>query len=139
MMSSSAMMRPEEAGADTASLGLNATSHILYVPSYPLCPLILYVPPYSMSLHPSPLPPRAFPFTSKPLTPRPHPHPPNHSAPTPSPSPPSHKVQHDESSAMMRPGGEGADTASLRLNATKTLCPLTPHPSPLTPRSNIVT
>ena len=64
------MMRLEEAGADTASLRLNAsigfdaTSYVLYVPSYPLCPLILYVPPYSMSLHLSPLPPRASPFTS---------------------------------------------------------------------------
>ena len=44
------MMRPEEAGADTASLGLNATSHILYVPSYPsmsphtLCLPVFYVP-----------------------------------------------------------------------------------------------
>ena len=41
-MSSSAMMRPEEAGADTASLRLNATTN-------------------PMSPHPSPLPP----FTSK--------------------------------------------------------------------------
>ena len=139
------MMCPEEAGADTASLRLNATSHVLYVPSYPsmsphnLCPPVLYVPSpltpsssrlplhlFPLTPHPSPLTPTLTPHPS-PLTP--HPPPPT----TPPLSPPLHlphiRYSIMSSSVMMRPGGEGADTASLRLNATTH--PMSPYPSPL--------
>ena len=127
------MMCPEEAGADTASLRLNATSHVLYVPSYPsmsphtLCPprtLCPFTPhPFSLAPSHSPFPPHP----SPPPTPPPPP-------PTTPPLPPPLHLPHIRysimsSSVMMRPGGEGADTASLRLNATTH--PMSPHPSPL--------
>ena len=86
MMSSSAMMRPEEAGADTASLRLNATTHPM---SPHLSPIphnikarlrlnttshVLYVPS-PLTHSPSRLPPRPFPLTPHPALP-PNPPPP---------------------------------------------------------------
>ena len=122
------MMRPEEAGADTASLRLNATSRVLYVPSYPsMSPHTLMSPrtlcPFTPLPSPSRLPLHLFPLTPPP----PPPPPPTPHPPTTLPLPPTLHLPHISSmmssSDMMRPGGEGADTASLRL------CP--PHPSPL--------